>query len=118
MFGVELLAHFFPERAFFAPVTPAEDGDLAPLLAQRACKDFHHRGFSGTAAGEVADADHKASQSVVADDTAVIKPEPELGDVAEKTGNKKEQSQERPVKPFLPSAGHHFEEILFKILGF
>ena len=118
MFGVEFLAHFFPERTVFTSVTAAEDGDFASLLAQGAGEDFDHRSLACTAAGQISYADHQASEGVMAYDPAVIEPEAELCTIAEKTGNKKEQRQQSAVKPFLASAGHHFKEILFQILSF
>jgi hypothetical protein len=65
-------------------VSAAQDGDFSALFGQTFGKNFHHRSFTGSAAGQIADADDETSQGVMADDPAVIEPEAEFCDIAEK----------------------------------
>lgn len=77
--GEEAFAELLEEPALVAAaVSAAEDGDAASLLGECAGEDFHNRGFARAAAGEVADADHEASDCAVADDSVVVKPDPRV----------------------------------------
>ena len=78
-FRGELFAQFRPERPFVtAPVSAAQDGDLAPLFAEGFRENFNDRRFSRSAAGEIADADHQTADRTVADHAVVVHPDTEL----------------------------------------
>ncbi|MPM76132.1 hypothetical protein SDC9_123127 [bioreactor metagenome] len=66
------------KRPLFAAVAARQDGDPPAFFAQRPGEHLDHRGFAGSAAGKVADADHQATERVIADHPFVVHPDPEL----------------------------------------
>ena len=56
------MPEFKPDGVFFAPVSPAEDGHFPAFGTQGFGKDFHHRRFARTAAGEITDDEWQAAK--------------------------------------------------------
>ena len=116
--GEEAFFEFFEEGTFVsASVSPAQDCDFSSFLGEGAGEDFHNRGFPGSAAGEVADADHEAADCAVADDSRIVHPGPDVDGAQVEAGGDEEQTLDEGVQRSFPALADDFDKILFNMFA-
>ena len=93
----------------FAAVSAAENGDFAPLFAQTFGKNFDHRSFTGSPAGQIADAYDLTADGMVAEKSFIVEPEPELHRHAVKSGRDKKERQKSAVASAVAPAFDEFK---------
>jgi hypothetical protein len=98
---------------FLAAVSTGKDGDLATLFGKTFGKDLDYRGFSGSAAGQIADAYHLTAYRMITEKSFIVEPEAELHRSPIESGGNEQKPQNHPVSATLAASFDKFQEIAF-----